>query len=531
MTTSGKTKRQAGLKFLLGCLLLTPLFSCLSQPTNLESSTSEVTNLAVLTEEEPRSFEAGPKQFSGKNATTGPLDISIEEAILLSLENNTGFKTERLAPQIRQTFEIAEQAVFDPKLSADYTTSRESKNTTGGTESITGSNEVQAAISTTLPTGTEMDLAISTTFSESSVPGRQNKVRGGLSITQAMLDGFGLEVNLANLRQARLDTRASLYELRGAAETLVAEVEKNCWELLLAQQRIAIVNGSLQLAEDQLLETQERIKIGKLAAVELYAAQAEVALRRGNLIDARSNLALTRLKLQGLINQTGIGSWDREINIADPIIVPEVKLEEPATHVQVALKWRPEVNQTRLEMKHGDLELVKTKNGLLPALDFFVSLGKSGYADSFTNSINDLDGDSYDISSGISIELPVHNRAANTLHKRAQLNRQLTEIAFQNLVKLVGIDVRSALIEVNRTKEQISATAATRKFQAEALKGETEKFRVGKSTALLVAQAQRDFTVSQIAEVEAVVKHLKALIELYRLEGSLLERRGIIVPG
>jgi outer membrane protein TolC len=86
-------------------------------------------------------------------------------------------------------------------------------------------------------------------------------------------------------------------------------------------------------------------------------------------------------------------------------------------------------------------------------------------------------------------------------------------------------------VEANRLKEQVAATAATRRFQEETLRAETEKFRVGKSTALLVAQAQRDLLQSQIAEVEAVVNDLKALVELYRQDGSLLERRGIAAPG
>ncbi|NLF16542.1 MAG: TolC family protein, partial [Lentisphaerae bacterium] len=50
---------------------------------------------------------------------------------------------------------------------------------------------------------------------------------------------------------------------------------------------------------------------------------------------------------------------------------------------------------------------------------------------------------------------------------------------------------------------------------------------VGKSTSFLVAQAQRDLLASQIVEVEAVVNLLHALTTLYRLESSLLERRGI----
>ena len=47
----------------------------------------------------------------------------------------------------------------------------------------------------------------------------------------------------------------------------------------------------------------------------------------------------------------------------------------------------------------------------------------------------------------------------------------------------------------------------------------------------MVAQAQRDLLVSRIAEVQALANYLKALIDLYRQDGSLLERRGISAPG
>jgi hypothetical protein len=46
----------------------------------------------------------------------------------------------------------------------------------------------------------------------------------------------------------------------------------------------------------------------------------------------------------------------------------------------------------------------------------------------------------------------------------------------------------------------------------------------------MVAQAHRDLLLSRINEVEAVVDYLKALVDFYRLEGSLLARRGIEAP-
>jgi outer membrane protein len=89
--------------------------------------------------------------------------------------------------------------------------------------------------------------------------------------------------------------------------------------------------------------------------------------------------------------------------------------------------------------------------------------------------------------------------------------------------------VRKAYIDVNRTRQQIAASTATRQFQEEKNRIETEKFRVGRSTSFLVAQAQRDLLSSRIAEVKAVVDYLKALTDLFRMDGSLLARRGLIV--
>lgn len=510
-----------------------PLYSCANRDLHRNEDYVEQKKTFVSSErQEPDNLILSKKKSSKRESlTTGPLDISIEEAILLALDNNQAFQVERLRPQIRQTFEMQERAAFDPTLSAEYSILRESEATGQTPISKIKKTDAEVEISEFLPTGMELKLEISTDLSDPYTSGDQNSIRGGISITQALLRGFGTKVNLANLRQARLDTLASQYELRGFAESLVAEVEKTCWDYTLAQRRIAIFTDSLRLAEDQLWETQERIKIGKLAEVEVYAAQAEVALRREALINARSDLALTRLKLQRLLNQPGNDPWDQEISITDKPIVSDVKLDDVAEHVQVALRWRPELNQTRLEIKRGDLEIVKTKNGLLPVIDLFIAMGQTGYADSFRGSVRDLDGESYDIVGGLTFAYPINKRAARARYKRATLSRQQSEEALLNLVQLIEVDVRSGFIEINRAREQVTATAATRKFQEESLRAETEKFRVGKSTALLVARAQRDFVASQIGEIEAVITHLKALIELYRLEGSLLERRGITAPG
>ena len=211
--------------------------------------------------------------------------------------------------------------------------------------------------------------------------------------------------------------------------------------------------------------------------------------------------------------------------------VTEEPLDRVETHVTLALKMRPEMNQARLLIQRDELELVKTRNGLLPKLDLFLTLGKSGFADSFARSYREIGGRDYDLLVGLNASFPPRNRDALARDSRATWTRQQAIDALANLAQLVEVDVRGAYIELLRTRQQIHATAVTRKLQETTVRVEMAKFDAGKSTSLLVAQAQRNLLNAQINEIQAVVGYLKALVELRRLEGSLLLYRGIVSPG
>jgi outer membrane protein TolC len=478
-----------------------------------------------------------PEEMAARTVPPGPLKVTITEAILLSLENNRSLVVQRLNPSIQQTFEGQERAAFDPTIDAEVSGGRvkgERLARSGSeTEDFT-TDAVESIISLEqyFPTGTTVALEASTQMSDSSLyDDRFYSSRLGMTVTQALLRGYGTDVNLARLQQARLDTRMSEYELRGFTEFLVAEVERTYWDYALARRQIEIVEESLKVARQQLNETKELIAVGRLAKAELAAVQAEVAAQEQALIEARANKESIRLQLLRLLNPAGPGIWQREVDLIHQPTLPEIKLEDVELHVGVSMRMSPILNEARLEILRGDLELVKTQNGLLPVMDLFITLGKSGYANSFGESIRNIDQDSYDALAGVRFYYPIFNRDAKSLHQRALLTREEAQKALENLSQLVEVDVRTAYIEVDRTKQQIAASSVTRKFDEEKLRTETEKLRVGKSTSFLVAQAQRDLLVSRIAEVRALANYLKALIDLYRQDGSLLKRRGISAPG
>jgi outer membrane protein TolC len=462
-----------------------------------------------------------------------PLNITVSDAIFMALENNRSLLVERINPSIQETFEDEERAVFDPILNATGSVLQNDSrllNSSGRYEDHSASSVFQGSVSLKefFPSGTFVEVGTVTKKTNSDQYNEPYATtRLGLTVTQSLLQGKGTHVNTARLRQSRLETDITRYELRGFSESLLAQVEYTYWDYALSLRQMEIVEESLKLARQQISETEEMIKVGKMAEAELAALEAEAAAQQQGLIDAGSTLESNRLRLIRLINPPGNNPWEREITLVHPPTLPEIRYDDIGVHVALSMKMRPEINQAKLDIQKNDIEIVRTRNGLLPRMDLFITLGKSGYADSFSGSVGDIKEESYDMMMGLNFEYPIFNRKGSAQQRRAVLNRDKAKAALDNLEQIIELDVRSAYIDLHRTKEQISASTATRKFQEENLRTETEKFRVGRSTNLLVAQVQRDLLQSRINEVSSIVNYLKAIVYFYRMEGTLLEHRNI----
>ncbi|WP_418081367.1 TolC family protein [Thioalkalivibrio nitratireducens] len=468
--------------------------------------------------------------------TPGPAAaLSLEDAVAMALQNAPGLRAERLAPLIQGTFEAQERAVFDPTLFAEVELARD--------RSVRQFQEIQvqeafrsererseAGLRQTLPTGTELTLSLRSTRTESSRAREQYTGRAGISLTQALLRGGRIESNLVRLRQAALDVTASEFELRGFIERLVADVEAAYWDAVLAAEDIAIYEEALDVAERQLRETRARIRAGDRPETEEIGARAEAALRRQGLIDARTALARAQDRLARLV-RAETADWEQRFDLTSPPAPQEYVLEPVADYIALGLLYRPDLNETRLRIQRGELEIVQTRNGLLPRLDFFLTLGASGFAESFSASLRGDQGDGYDLVGGLRFELPLGSRAADAAFSRARLTREQTRAALDSLERLAIQDIRANWLEADRARAQVHAREETVALQRELLRVEEVRFRVGTGTALAVAQAQRDLLESELSLREVTVRFRQASTELLQQSGALLLHRGIDSPG
>lgn len=464
----------------------------------------------------------------------GPHELFIEQSVFASLRQNRDLSVAQYVPVITQAFEQIERGVFDPELFASAAFTREqaqeTARSTGAQFGVVGDDaSLEAGVRQTLPTGTTVELGVTQDRSISNRAPEQQAARVGLGITQSLLRGFGPAVNLASVRQAELETAISRYELRAFVESLVAQTEVAYWRYLLAQRKIEIFERSLDVARQQADQIDQRIEVGVLPRTESAAARSEVALREQALIDARSELRAARMQL---LRAMGSSLEHAEEVAIDPVSAPTFEGEElgdASDRVRIAAQLRPELAEARLRLDQKRLETVRTRNGLLPRLDFFIAFGKTGYADTFDTSFRELDGPNHDWTVGATLSQAIGRTTARGQHAAAVASRQQSAAAIDNLSQLVELDVRLAVNGAQRAREQIAATATTRQLQEQTAQAEQERFDVGSSTALLVAQAQRDLLAARIAEVEAIINYRIALVQLYLAEGSLLERRGVQV--
>lgn len=508
-----------------------PLFQSQYPETKHADAASEMAGAKIYT---PRLEKAPSFELP---AGDGPFDLTLEQAVMLALENNADLRVRQFAPRIEGAFEQIERGVYDPELFAEFQYSQQEGTETSRATSeqfSTGRNTMSTAagVRQRLPLGTVIEASVEHDRDRSDRAPDQSVTRLGLSVTQALLQGFGPAVNLAGVRQAQLGTLASIHELKGFVEALTANTEIAYWRFVLSGQEIAIFKRSLEIASQQRDEIQQQIEVGLLPETEAAAARAEVARRNQALIDARSQMEQYRLRMLNLISpgpEQGLALSIRATS--SPRVESAESIDNLDQRLELARRFRPDLAEASLRARQGRLETVVTKNGLLPKLHLFVSLGQTGYAESFSKSVRSLDEDTYDAAAGIRLSHYLGNTTARGRHESAWSRRLQADAAVESLRKIVELDVRLAANEVERTWQQISASAATRALQQEVLSSEKQRFEVGASTALLVAQAQRDLLAARIAEVEAVINYRIARVRLYQAEGSLLERRGVSLAG
>jgi outer membrane protein TolC len=457
-----------------------------------------------------------------------PQPLSRDGAILLALARNRSLSVEQYGPRIEAAAIDEALARFDPVVSAtvSYGKSSFQRGVTDDRVGVQRNTTVDAEIRRTTPIGLETFL---TGQMDRERQEGESEFLTDVSIgaTLPLMRGHGRDANLVDLRQAENDTAASEAELRGFVLDLVADVELAYWDLALARETLAIREASLDLADQQLTLNKDLFEVGKALEADVLTAEAELASREADLADARAEVRSRTLGLLRLLSPDQPGHWGMEFLLEDEPEAAAVATDA-AVSAALALGYRPELAQARLELANTELEVILTRNGLLPRLDAFGSYGRTATGTSFRKSSDaarNSESEGYEI--GLEFEQALGRRAERARLRRAQFDRARADAAITNLEELLELEVREAVIEAERQWERLAATEKVVTGRRAQLDAARDQAVAGLLSTLDALQIQRDFVDAQVTAAATRIAYLQALTELYRAEGTLLARRGV----
>ncbi len=447
--------------------------------------------------------------------------LSLGQAIKEALFNNLDLELDKQRLLEAMGATRAEEGVFDTVLTAQTATG-ETKQTPLVLDGVDEESTIDwsAGLQKTFTPGTLVELDWENNKLDTSPQSLliDPAYSSGLTlrISQPLLQGFGSENQTALIRAAQKQEDASAMIVENTSADLAATVIGSYWDLVFSYQDIEVQKISLELAEKLLQETQDRIEAGKLAQVDLFRPQSEVARREERLISAERAIGLAEDRLKILLNSK---EWE-EIILPTDLPSTEIQQFDSKIILTNTLRNRPDLKAAKLNQEAAEIIVRNAEDRTKSSLELFGALGISGTDDDYGNSLDNLASDtdsSWQV--GLAFSRPLDNSFAEGRLIQAKASFNQAKTSTQILEQEIRRAVRSAMRDVRLAIKNLDATRKTSLASLKGLEAEQVKFEAGRGTTLDVLVAQESYATALSQENLAAISYAKTLAELDRIQG------------
>jgi outer membrane protein len=368
----------------------------------------------------------------------GKLELSLQDAIALALENNLDIDVARYSLRYAQTdllrtrsggtFRGINPALFGGVQAFGGTSGGGSTGGTGSAGGISGgggatqvsqvgccdpfagmsfgwdrrTTPLNTTIVSGIPNVTTQQTNLSTFFGQGFLTGtsyvvavsgyRQSttqlntlfnpNVPTGLTLgfNQKLLNGFGYRANAKYIRIAKNDVAMADSSFRQQVMTTIANVLNLYSDLLYYRENVRVAEHALAYAQKLLSDNKRQVEIGTLAPIEVVRAESEVAARQQDLIVAQTNYLEQQEKLKtALSKHVDADLASAQIDATDSLPAPFPNdIPSLADALKEAEANRPELQQNELNIRNQQITIQAARNSLLPSLDVFATYAPTG---------------------------------------------------------------------------------------------------------------------------------------------------------
>lgn len=419
-------------------------------------------------------------------------------------------------------------------------------------------------------TGTTVSMGLTSVFgaTQNATTALFNPVDTGslsLGITQNLLNGFGLSTNQRAYRKAKNNLRADDLSFRQQVILTVNNVVNLYWDLVSFNDELKVSQETLRLDTQLYEDNKRRADLGAIAPIDIIQAESDQKAAQQDVVTRESQLLRQEMILKSVVTRSGLDNTTialARIVPTDHIAVPD---QEPIIPIQdlvtEAIAKRLEIEQNQISLENARLDLLGTKNNLLPSLQAYANFSNAGQAGAISNApqpvfdsqghvlgyrtlgpgdVNNFLVGGYgtvlsqifsrnfpNYNVGFNLSIPIRNRAAQADQVTSELQYRQAQISDKQLHNSIKLNVVNDWTGLRNARAAYDTSVAARKLTDETLTGVRRKYELGTATILDVVIAQRDDTARRLSEVDALDQLQGARTALQRDLGTILDSNGV----
>ncbi len=482
----------------------------------------------------------------------GKLTLSLRDAILLTLENNSNIHIEETQIEAQKFLLLGQFSPFDPSVQSSINVSRYSSPTYSqlqgagvtGNSTLNSLNQIgQVSYTQTFTLGTNILASLSS-----------NKVSTNNSfyyfnpyfssvfsftLSQPLLRGAGRFANTALIRIARRSVDQSRSMFEAEVNDAILQVVSQYWLAVQARGTLDVQQESQKLAEASYQRDKRSLELGALPPLDIYRSESEVAARKVGVIQARYALdqAEEALRLTiGADRDSSVHSLELELT-EKPQPTGDLEAIDASTALAQALSQRPELESIKDSLANDRASIRLAHNQLEPNLQlqgFYQSSGLGGNQFNITtgqlispggfgSSMSQVFGFGFPgYGASLTLTLPVKNHAAQAALGSALVSRTRDLNTDGQIREQITREVHDAVAQLEEARSALAAGTASYGLAEKTLSSEQRKFELGAETNFFVLDAQTRLAQAELTLLQTQISYRLALAAVGHSTGDLL---------
>jgi HAE1 family hydrophobic/amphiphilic exporter-1 len=128
---------------------------------------------------------------------------------------------------------------------------------------------------------------------------------------------------------------------------------------------------------------------------------------------------------------------------------------------------------------------------------------------------------------GLTLRLPLRDRAASADFADAVVQKRLNSLRARTAEQSIRLEVLNAISQVESSKDAVRLAVVARDLAQKNYEAEQKKYDLGTTVLFFVLDAQNRLTVAESRLLTESINYRRNLLNLLRVNGSLLEERGV----